>query len=100
LLNDWPIKAVLESRMIEHQEPPISVVRQKVLAVFREMGVGDGGCTEAVLIKDGLFTGRRFRLGGFVAMWLVGECHISVFNEEGDMIASQPLDDAELKKAA
>jgi hypothetical protein len=87
---------------MEQPEPPISVVRQKVLTAFQAMGAGDGGCTETVLIKDGLFAGRRFRQGGFEAVWVAGEPHINVVNEAGELIGSESLEEADvtLKKAA
>lgn len=79
-----------------------SVVRQKVLAAFQGLGAGDGECSEVVLIKDRHFVGRRFCLGGFEGVWLAGDGHISIFNEAGELIDTQPLEEAvvPLKKAA
>ena len=87
---------------MEHPEPPISVVRQKVLAAFRAMGAADGGCSETILIKDRHFVGQRFRQCGFVALWMAGERFISLFDEAGKLIEMQSLGDAvvQLKKAA
>lgn len=85
---------------MDHQEPPISVVRQKVLAAFQAMGAGDGGCAETILIKDGHFVGRRFCLGGLRAVWMAGENHISIFNEAGEQIETRPLEEERLRKAA
>lgn len=87
---------------MEHPEPPISVVRQKVLAAFGELGAGDGDCTESILIKDRHFVGRRFCLGGFEAIWTAGESEISIFNEVGELIDTQPIEEVvvPMKKAA
>ena len=87
---------------MEHTSPPISVVRQKALTTFQELGAGDGECSEVVLIKDRHFVGRRFCLGGFEAIWMAGESDISIFNEAGELIDKQPLEEAvvPLKKAA
>ena len=87
---------------MEHITPPVSVVRQKVLAVFQELDAGDGDCTESILIKDRHFVGRRFCLGGFEAIWLAGESHVSIFDEAGELIDTQPVEEAEvpLRKAA
>ena len=81
---------------------PISVVRQKVLAAFREHGAGDGECSESILISAGHFVGRRFCLGGFEAIWLAAESHISIFNDAGELIDTQPVEEAvvPMKKAA
>jgi hypothetical protein len=97
-----PMKTFSEEPHMEHPEPPISVVRQKVLAAFRAMGAADGGCSETILIKDRHVVGRRFRQGGFEAVWVAGEHSISIFNKAGDLIEMQSLDDAvvQLKKAA
>ena len=97
-----PMKACLEDRSMEHITPPVSVVRRTVLAAFGELGAGDGDCTESILIKDRHFVGRRFCLGGFEAIWMAGESHISIFNEAGDLIDTRPVEDADmpLKKAA
>jgi hypothetical protein len=90
------------SRNMGQPDPPLSAVRQKVLEAFQAMGAGDGECAETILIKDRLFVGRRFCLGGFEAVWLAGEGHISIFNEAGVLIDTQPLTEADLplKKAA
>ena len=87
---------------MEHITPPVSVVRQKVLAAFQELCAGEGNCCESVLIKDRHFVGHRFCLGGFMAVWMAGERHFSIFNEAGDLIESQSLEEADvpLKKAA
>ena len=80
----------------------ISVVRQKVRAALHAMGAGDGECAETILIKDGHFVGRRFCLGGFEAVWIVGENQFSIFGERGEVIVTQSLEgDVEhLRKAA
>jgi hypothetical protein len=87
---------------MENATPPISVVRQKVLAAFREVGAGDGDCSESILLKGRHFIGRRFCLGGFEAVWMAGEGHISIFDEAGELIDTRPLEEADvpLKKAA
>lgn len=87
---------------MQHIEPPITVVREKALAALRALGAGDGDCMETILIKDRFFVGRRFRLGGFEAVWLAGEREMQIFSDDGQLIDVQPLDDeaAPLKKAA
>lgn len=87
---------------MECTTPPISVVRQKVLAAFQELGAGDGECSESILIKDRHFVGRRFCLGGFEGVWLADESHISIFNEASELIDTQTVEEAvwPLKKAA
>ena len=87
---------------MDQPEPPLSVVRQKVSAAFRELAAGDGECAETILIKDRHFVGRRFCLGGFEVVWLAGEVRISIFDEAGQMIDAQSLEEAEmpLRKAA
>ena len=79
---------------METPSPPVSAVRQKVLAAFQQLNAGGGECSEVVLIKDRHFVGRRFRQGGFEAIWMADEGHISIFNEAGELIDTQPLEEA------
>lgn len=81
---------------MERTMPPISVIRQKVLAAFHELGAGDGDCSEVVLINDGHFVGRRFCLSGFEGVWLAGESHLSIINEAGELIDTLPLERADV----
>lgn len=87
---------------MERAAAPLSVVRQKALAKLRAIGAGDGDGCETILIKDRLFVGRRFCLGGFEAVWLAGEGDVSIFNEVGELIDTQPLEEdvGPRKKAA
>lgn len=87
---------------MEHVEPSIAVVREKALAALRALGADGLDCMETILIEDRHFVGRRFRLGGFEAVWLAGQRQISIFSDDGELIEVQPLDDAAvpLKKAA
>jgi hypothetical protein len=87
---------------MKQAEPAIAFVREKALAALRAMGAEDGDCMEAILTRDRHVVGRRFRLGGFAAVWLAGERQISIFGEDGELIEVQPLDETvvPLKKAA
>lgn len=88
---------------MENSNPPISVVRQKVLAAFRALGAGNGECRETVLVKDRFVVGRRFCRGGFEAVWVVAEREIRILNENGERVELLPLEDSDivlLKKAA
>jgi hypothetical protein len=87
---------------MQQPDPPLSVVRQKVVEAFESMGVGDGHCSEKTLLHDGYFVGRRFSQGGLQAVWLAGERHFSIFDEVGELIETTALDEADvpLKKAA
>ena len=101
-LAGGPIETISTSRTMEQVEPPIAVVRDKALNALRALGGDDGDCFETILIKDRHFVGRRFRMSGFEAVWLVGERQISIFSDDSELIEVQPLDDdvVPLKKAA
>ena len=77
-------------------DPPLSVVRQKVAEAFEAMGVGDGQCSEKIILDDGYVVGQRFCQGGFQAVWLAGERCIRIFNEAGELIDTQPLAPADV----
>ena len=87
---------------MQQAEPAIAVVREKALAALRAVGAPGGDCMETILTKDRFFVGRRFRLGGFAAVWLAGEREIKIIGDDGRLIEVQPLDDelVPLKKAA
>ncbi|HEX7377941.1 MAG TPA: hypothetical protein VF278_12550 [Pirellulales bacterium] len=87
---------------MENVAPSTSSIRQVVLAALRALGAGDGDCAEVVLVKDRLFHGRRFCLGGWQAIWIAGEGHFSVFNAAGRLVAKHPLEETtiELRRAA
>jgi hypothetical protein len=87
---------------MDQPDPPLSVVRQKVLEAFEAIGAGDGTCFERTLLDDGYVVGRRFCRGTFQAVWLAGEQRIRIFNEVGELVETKALDEADvpLKKAA
>lgn len=71
-------------------------------SVQSELGAGEGESSEVVLIKDRHLVGRRFCLGGFEGVWLVGDGYISIFGETGELIDTQPLEElvVPVRKAA
>lgn len=41
---------------------------------------------ETILIRQGLFCGRKFECDGFQVVWFVEENHIKIFGSEGRLI--------------
>jgi hypothetical protein len=77
---------------MQQTDPPLSIVRQKVLDALQAMGASESACSETALLDAGYVVGRRFCQGGFQAVWLTGDAHIQVFNEAGQLIATWLLD--------
>jgi hypothetical protein len=75
-------------------DPPLSVIRQKVLEALQAMGATEGTCSETSLLDNRYVVGRRFCSGGFQAVWLAGEQRIRIFNEAGELIDTPSIDEA------
>jgi hypothetical protein len=81
---------------MQQTDPPLSVVRQKVLGALKAMGASDSTCSEMALLNDGYVAGRRFCSGGLQAVWLAGDGRIRIFDEVGELIDTQSLDEADV----
>ena len=44
--------------------------------------------SEAMLIRDGYFCGRRFSGGGYEAVWFIEENQIKFYDREGSLLES------------
>jgi hypothetical protein len=59
-------------------------VRQSVSATLAELGCDSSvGVEEAILIRQGVYCGRRFRCPGGYAVWFVEENQIKYYGAEG-----------------
>ena len=80
--------------------PTLSAIRARIQATFRELGIEDESTIrEAVLIRDGLYVGRRFRAGPLHAIWMADENDFIVDREE-QTVAIEVADLKQLRKAA
>jgi hypothetical protein len=60
------------------------LVRQSVSATLAELGCDStDGIEEAILIRQGVYCGRRFTCAGGCAVWFVEENQIKFYNAQG-----------------
>lgn len=68
-------------------------IRKLVAEHFNRCGADSTArLEETLLIRDGFYCGRRYRLDGWQAVWFVEENQIKVYDQEGVLVLSQ--DDA------
>lgn len=74
----------------------IAAVRLKAVEVFRHFRLGDGPePAEAILIKGGIYCGRRFEVERGYAVWDAASDELRIFRQAGNPLtviphASQP----------
>jgi hypothetical protein len=71
----------------------IVAVRQLVAGALTCVG-GDDSIRESILIRDGLYCGRRFETSAGYAIWFVEENQVKIFESAGRVIDVLHLDGA------
>lgn len=64
-------------------------VRELVVRTFQEMGVSVSSpldLDETILLDDGRYVARSYRVEGLMAMWLVGMGIVQFYDAEGNML--------------
>lgn len=62
-------------------------VRDFIHSAFRELGIGTKKpWRETLLIRDGLYIGRRFECSRFQAVWLDGESQFKLYDDGGTLV--------------
>ncbi len=71
---------------------PLDQVRNSISQALRDLGAGNGEPTESILIREGLYCGRRFRCDGFEAVWFIEENEVKVYDSSGALavVLSEP----------
>jgi hypothetical protein len=49
--------------------------------------------TESILVRDGYYCGRRFRCGGFSAVWFAEEEELKLYGRGGELLEVRSLED-------
>lgn len=90
-----------------HREPQMDRIEllERVRTLIREALVKFGAApdqppTEAMLIRDGFFCGRRFAADGLQAVWFVEENQIKFFERNGSIIQVLDLNAGHLDNIA
>lgn len=74
--------------------PKLHEVRRLVVQFFAELGAALPSLfdlEETILIDDGKYTARLYRVDGYMAMWLVAVGIVQFYDAEGNMPATVNL---------
>jgi hypothetical protein len=69
-------------------------VRRLVIQIFEELGAAMPtlfDLEETILIDDGKYTARSYRVEGYMAMWLLEMGIVQFYDAEGNMLATVNL---------
>ena len=61
----------------------LETVRQTVRAQFTDLGCDCDTLEETILIRDGFYCGRRFRVDGHQAVWFCEENELKIYDADG-----------------
>jgi hypothetical protein len=71
-------------------------IRQMVVEYFGRFGADAKDaetCDETILIRDGKYRGRSYRVAGMMAMWMIEIGLVQFYAADGAMLATISLDD-------
>lgn len=77
------------NRMHHHQL--LNSVRDQVQSTLTRLGADDTPPHETILIRDGMYCGRRFYRDEFMAVWFIEEGEIKFFDQAGAVAAVEKL---------
>lgn len=79
--------------------PSVQTIRDLVRERFSQHGAdASGELAETILIRGGLYCGRRFELGAFSAVWFVEEGELKIYFPDGS--AEFPWQEVEMPAVA
>lgn len=68
---------------------PVERIRLVIAQQLSQMGAtGTDSVGESILIRNGLFCGRKFRCSGYQVVWFIEEDEIKFFSPCGDLLKS------------
>lgn len=68
---------------------PVERIRAAIAQQLSQMGAtGTNSVGESILIRNGLFCGRRFQCSGYQVVWFIEEDEIKFFSPCGDLLKS------------
>ena len=71
--------------------PPPEEVRQLVAETLEQFGVAGfrlPALKETILIDDGRYVARSYRIAGYLAMWLIEVGLVQFYDDEGNMLCT------------
>jgi hypothetical protein len=73
---------------MSHDQHPLQIeqIRRLVATRFERMGgPPDAGISETLLIRNGFYCGRRFRLSNLEAVWFFEEKQLKIYARDGSV---------------
>lgn len=68
---------------------PVERIRAAVAQQLSQLGAIGTDCVgESILIRNGMFCGRRFQCAGYQVVWFIEEDEIKFFSPCGDLLKS------------
>lgn len=80
---------------MERQVPQIETIRQAVRESLAAQGCDTSDIHEAILIRQGMYCGRRFECDAGSAVWFIEENQIKYFGSDGAVIKTVRLPNTE-----
>ncbi len=74
-----------------------SEVREFVLEAFSRLSRKTSernALEEVLLVRDGVYSGRSYRWGGWMANWMISVGVIAFYNQRGDLVRTVDLHEA------
>lgn len=75
-------------------EPPAHEVRELVVRVLERLDIDVGSpwdMDETILIDDGRYTARTYKINGYMAMWMLSIGIVQFYDAEGNMLCTVNL---------
>jgi hypothetical protein len=70
-------------------------IRTQVVTRFQQHGLAENeDVLETILIREGRYVGRRFRVDGASAVWIDAEQEIRIWTDSGELLDVLKLEDA------
>ena len=82
-----------------HHHQLLNSVRDQVQGTLARLGADDTSPHETILIRDGMYCGRRFYIDDFMAVWFIEEGEIKFFDEAGAVAIVERLTTHERRAA-
>ena len=71
----------------------LAKIRSAIASELLSMGAGDvSDLRETILIRDGLFCGRKFQSQGYTVVWFMEENEIKFFGTAGQLLRATSPD--------
>ena len=88
-MDQWPIRATRGNNINMSASTPVEKIRLVIAEQLGQFGAQHtASIGEAILIRNGLFCGRKFQCEGYEVVWFIEEDEIKFFGPCGDLLKS------------